>query len=1220
MNSHSKYFVHGILPLVLIFIAVISGFLLLRSNQQRLYETERHIDQQIENATNGKELGLLMVSNLGDISTTFYMILVSDDTHRQKALLAEVDSSVKQIFALADVLSHGGTASILSRGPKDLSSSLSYEPESSSQFAPHIVVLEKLLLDIQAEVHKTPDFTLDRNNALLGGQTDDLRVTGLKLRIFEEGIRIKLGQVREQVLTVVSSVADTLTQLKLSLELARKASQRRDIQSLFVIFIVTFSFICVVLRQMRSAQKRLVKTINQLEVAQEELYMSHCEVLALNDTLEEQVDSRTAELKVSEQQWSDAFNAVNSPLFIHDRKGRILKANRAYLDLAEVSLENAVGALYWSLFPSRNMPLPGCLCTPYQVQEKDHISETNIHVKDRIFRSQSFSVRSHGGEYLYGMHLLEDVTEQVANRAQLQASERRFRDLTDSLDISLILVDHNQQVLMLNQAARDCYSLNDRDYLGARCSEIFARHGIVCDEDSVKRVFKDGRTVSTQRQTSSGRIFELKFHPILDTEGRVVACTIETFDVSDRENFIAKLKRYEQIVATSCDLVAFFDADCCYLAVNSEYARYLGQSEAKIIGRHISDVIGLDRYCDYLHYKDRIFDEKETVVVTEWIEYPNRGRRFVEFSVFPYLDTDVVSGFVVRGRDITEQNEQNARLRLSGKILENIAEGILVTDSDGMIRAVNPAFSKITGFSEAEVIGKNANLLQSGRQDDGFYRQMWSALKNVGYWGGEIWNRRKNGEVYPELLTINTITDDEDNLNYVAVFSDISSVKKTSEKLEYLAHHNPLTGLPNRRLLQARLEHSLQNAKREGTRGAVIYIDLDNFKKINDSLGHDAGDEVLKTVAERLMIGARQVDTVAHLSGDEFVTVLHKTKSIDDAVTRATQIIESLQQPFLVEEYELMVGGSLGIAEYDGTSESIDSLLKNADAAMYKAKEGGKNRYHVYSPDLTETAVEKVLMESHLRKALERGELFLNYQPQVDLHTGRIVAAEALLRWVHPELGSVPPDKFIPLSEETGQIIPIGEWVLKTACQQMMEWRKKGLGMKRIAVNLSGKQIQLKDLHKQVEQLLYETGLPSGSLELEITEGFVMQHPEQSIAVLQNIRNLGVELSIDDFGTGHSSLNYLKRLPINRLKIDRTFVNDIGTKMEGEAITRAIIAMGRSLSLQITAEGVETAEQHEYLEAHGCHEAQGYLFSYPLSAQEMLELLESNKILTRYAC
>ncbi len=1225
MIPEVRYLLRGLLPLGLVVVVVLAGFLLLFSNQNRLFQTEQQLNGRIHNATNGKALGELIVSQLGIVSTRFYMALVSADTERQKRLLKEVDVCLGDISAAARVLSKGGVYSrrlpLGRSGSEAVSYDLAYDPDQAHIAHIDFPSLERQLVDLKRLMGQTLELTRLRNTLLQSDNSTELHQAGLEIRAFENQVSSHLQQVSYLAGLIVSNTTGNLAALTRSVNQGRAESRQHDIRWTVSVILLVCGFIALVLRQVSSSQRRLEKTINQLEQAKANLADSHAEILALNETLEQEVERRTAELTVSEQQWSDAFNAISTPMFIHDKKGRIIKANQAYLDTAGVSLEQAVGEYYWTVFPRRNMPLPGCLCTPHEINEKSRVTEMTLQVDDRMFRSQSFVVRNREGGYLYGMHLLEDVTEKARIRKELQASEKRFRDVTNSIDESLILVDREQRILMLNRAAERTYHLNSSDYIGQHCHDIFHHQGVICDDCSVAEVFASGRLVVTQKRLEDGRVLDLKIYPICTDDGEVTACTIVTSDISERVKYIENLRRYQQIVSTSRDIVAFFDTDHRYLAVNAEYASYFNLSEQDIVGRHASDIIGRERYNEYLTYQDQVFMEKTPLNQRLWVDYPARGRRFMDISVFPYVDDEgAVIGLVVRGQDLTERNEQEERLRLAAKVLESTSEGIVITDCQGQIMAVNPAFTRITGYREDEVAGKNPRILKSGRHDDSFYREMWLSLQESGQWRGEIWNRRKDGEVYPELLTITTMTSDAETTHYVAVFSDISAIKKTSEKLEHLAHHNALTGLPNRRLLQARLEHSLQNARREGTRGAVIYIDLDNFKKINDSLGHSAGDEVLKTVAERLMKNARQVDTVAHLSGDEFVIVLHKTKTIDDAITRAEQIIAGLQQPFQVENYELFISGSLGIAEYDATTQDIETLLKNADAAMYKAKESGKNRYHVYSPELTEQAVERVLMESHLRRALDRNELVLFYQPQIDMTSGRIVAAEALLRWEHPDLGIVPPDKFIPLSEETGLIIPIGEWVLRTACRQMMAWRKRGLGLKRIAVNVSGKQIQLKDLHKMVEQVLIETGLPSGSLELEITEGFIMQHPEQSIAVLQSIRNLGVELSIDDFGTGHSSLNYLKRLPINRLKIDRTFVNDICDEMEGEAITRAVIAMGRSLNLQITAEGVETPEQHEFLDMHGCHEAQGFLFCRPLPAEKMQKLLESDTVLTRYAC
>ncbi|MCK5912798.1 MAG: EAL domain-containing protein, partial [Desulfuromusa sp.] len=808
---------------------------------------------------------------------------------------------------------------------------------------------------------------------------------------------------------------------------------------------------------------------------------------------------------------------------------------------------------------------------------------------------------------------MEDVTEKRKISIALQESEKRFREVTNSLNDVLILIDTDLKVQLLNNAAITAYGVTDKNYIGKSCHEVFWNCGDVCENCPTLETMRTGKTFRAMRYMEDGTILDRTICPVHDQAGKIIASAIIASDVTERERQIEKLKRFEQIMSTSTDLIAFFDGQHRYLAANSEYANYFGISVDEIIGKHAAEVLGKDRYAWFLPYGETVFGEGKPVTLTTWIDYPVVGKRYMEVNLTPYLDGDgQVTGFVSRTVDITEKHEQDAKLRLSAAVFESTIEGIVITDADGVILAINQAFSEITGYTEADVLGENPRILKSDQHDTTFYQNMWQSLIDNGKWRGEVWNRRKTGEIYPELMTISSIRNDEgETINYVAVFTDITASKQAEDQLKYQAHHHPLTGLPNRLLLFARLEHSIQHVKRERERGAVMFLDLDNFKKVNDSLGHKAGDEVLKEVASRLQKGSREVDTVAHLGGDEFVIVMQSIRTVRDATTRAQQILDSLQKPFIVETYELYVSGSIGITEFTGAGENLESLLKNADSAMYKAKEEGKNCYQIYSSDLTEAAIEKVLLETHLRRALERNELVLHYQPQVDLPNGNIVAMEALVRWQHPDLGLLAPDKFISLSEETGLIIPMGEWILKTACEQLLIWRKQGYNLRRIAVNLSGKRIQQKNLLEVVERILLETGCPPDSLELEITEGFIMQHPEQSISVLQQIRALGVELSIDDFGTGHSSLNYLRRLPISRLKIDRTFVWDIGESSDGEAITKAVIAMGQSLNLQITAEGIETPEQRKFVEEHGCNEAQGYKFSRPLPAGEVSALLES---------
>ena len=487
---------------------------------------------------------------------------------------------------------------------------------------------------------------------------------------------------------------------------------------------------------------------------------------------------------------------------------------------------------------------------------------------------------------------------------------------------------------------------------------------------------------------------------------------------------------------------------------------------------------------------------------------------------------------------------------------------------------------------------------------------MWSALLDHGEWKGEISGRRKNGELFPKWQTITGIRDDDGVLtHYVSVFSDISHIKESEKQLQHLAHHDSLTGLPNRLLLLARLEHSLQHASRNGCHVAVMFLDLDHFKKINDSFGHPVGDQLLKMVATRLLSAVRKDDTVARLGGDELTVILGSLSDANYAATAAKSILERLAKPFHLEGQDVFVSASIGISIYPQDGKDTTTLLKNADTAMYMAKHEGRRRYYFYSEDLTERAYEALTLESQLHRALEREELFLHYQPQVSLQDGRIVGVEALLRWQHPELGWVPPDRFIPLAEENGLIGPIGKWVLHTACGQAKAWQDQGLARVRMSVNLSGRQLAREDIVDEVGEALEATGLSPLCLELELTESSVMTQAGHTTTTLDALRALGTTIAIDDFGTGYSSLAYLKRFPVDRLKIDRSFVRDIPQDESDVALARAIVALAQSLDLKVVAEGVETEEQRELLKTIGCQEMQGFLFSRPRAANDLAKLL-----------
>ncbi|WP_397451059.1 bifunctional diguanylate cyclase/phosphodiesterase [Pseudomonas sp. NA-150] len=556
-------------------------------------------------------------------------------------------------------------------------------------------------------------------------------------------------------------------------------------------------------------------------------------------------------------------------------------------------------------------------------------------------------------------------------------------------------------------------------------------------------------------------------------------------------------------------------------------------------------------------------------------------------------------------RDITERHQMQEKLQLAATVFESTAEGVLITDTRQRINAVNRAFSEITGYSEAEALGQTPRLLASGQHDSAFYAAMWYQLTAEGHWQGEISNRRKNGELYPSWLTISAVRNTDNVItHFVAVFADISSIKHAQAKLDYQAHHDPLTGLPNRTLFESRLQAALNHSQEACGQGAVLFLDLDRFKHINDSLGHPVGDLLLKDIAVRLKDQLRDVDTVARLGGDEFIILLPGLLHASDAEIVANKLLMCFGAPFQAGEHEFFISASIGTSLFPLDGSDVATLIKNADAAMYRSKAKGRNRVESYTRDLTAQASERIALEHELRRAIERNELSLNYQPKLSLLSQRLVGAEALIRWHHPTFGDVPPEHFISLAEENGMILQIGDWVLETACRQLRDWNLNYRSFGPLSVNLAGAQLRQPNLLLRIEQLLNENNLRPGCLQLEITENFIMSQAEEALAVLHKLKRLGVQLAIDDFGTGYSSLSYLKRLPLDILKIDQSFVRGLPDDTHDAAIVRAIIALGRSMQLTVIAEGVETREQQEFLALEGCEQIQGYIVSQPLTPEE----------------
>ncbi|MEE7627356.1 EAL domain-containing protein [Methylobacter sp. Wu8] len=558
--------------------------------------------------------------------------------------------------------------------------------------------------------------------------------------------------------------------------------------------------------------------------------------------------------------------------------------------------------------------------------------------------------------------------------------------------------------------------------------------------------------------------------------------------------------------------------------------------------------------------------------------------------------------------------ENNAALALAASVFES-QQGIVISNADNIIVRVNKAFSEMTSYSAEEAIGKNPSILKSGRHDTDFYRAMWQSIHNLGAWQGEIWNRRKNGEIYPEWLSITPVKNNGVITHYIGTMTDITEYKSAEAQIHQLAFYDSLTGLPNRRLLLERLQHGIEMCVRDNKLMTVMMLDLDNFKPVNDSLGHLAGDELLQQVARRLLDCLRTADMIARLGGDEFTVLLENITHADDAAHVAENIITALSKPFylVLEHKEVGIGVSIGISVYGQHGTTPQLLMDHADAALYKAKDSGRNCFAYFSEDLTIAARSRIELESRLRGVIEREELLVYYQPQVDIATDKIIGAEALIRWQQPVEGFTSPGQFIGFAEETGLIDIIGAWILREACRQGRQWLDAGLPPLVLAVNVSPHQFRHSNIISLVADVLNDTRFPAHCLELELTESGLMDNQDKTRFILDNLRQLGVHIAIDDFGTGYSSLAYLKHFPITTLKIDKSFIDDIPYQQDDMAIASTIIAMGHILGFKILAEGVETPEQLAFLLEKGCDNYQGYIKSKPVPAHEFVRLLRDQQ-------
>ncbi|MDE1340309.1 putative bifunctional diguanylate cyclase/phosphodiesterase [Vibrio aestuarianus] len=652
-----------------------------------------------------------------------------------------------------------------------------------------------------------------------------------------------------------------------------------------------------------------------------------------------------------------------------------------------------------------------------------------------------------------------------------------------------------------------------------------------------------------------------------------------------------------------------------YILCNKAVEKAWGLSAQQILGCDDYQLFDDELARKFISADQWVIDNQSQLVVEECSSTDeDQSEVWLETIKAPiYSASGQLLGTMGMTRNVTRRRQLENQLNLTTQIFNHSREGVMITDDKANVIDVNAAFTAITGYQADEVIGRNPRILRSGHHDDAFYQAIWHNLSQNKSWKGEFLNRRKDGSLYPQLSTITPVFDDHQQVkNYLCVFEDISLRKAHEAKLEQMAYFDPLTELPNRTNLLQEIAHQIKRYNSTKLNFATLFLDIDHFKHINDSFGHYYGDQVLVELANRLKLCLKETDHIARIGGDEFVILLTKLPPEQSLAPILDNIFSVFERYFDFGEESLRLSTSIGIANYPQDGQTPEALLKNADTAMYLAKKNGRNGYAFYSPELTDVAISRVRLQSALYQGVELKQFSLVYQPQFNLHNQTLLGFEALIRWHHPQLGLVSPDEFIPMAEKSGAIQSIGEWVLRTACQQAKQWLDAEYPLDKLAVNVSAIQLKQSNFIEILTRILSESQLPAHKLEIEITEGFLIENKQKAIHDLQQIAELGVSIALDDFGTGYSSLSYLKGLPLQKLKIDRSFINDIPDDKESNAIVSAILAMGNSLSLIVTAEGIEDEKQMSYLDQIGCHFGQGYYLGRPLSVEDATNLLKKN--------
>lgn len=792
-------------------------------------------------------------------------------------------------------------------------------------------------------------------------------------------------------------------------------------------------------------------------------------------------------------------------------------------------------------------------------------------------------------------------------RHSAQSSWDRLSDAVESVNEAFALFDAEGRLVLFNRKWIEFYPWLKGFGAGSTLLEMreASRVHIRCEErqqGQENSEYSQGIEESYLEQLADGR-----WYLASDTNTSEGGKACVRVDVTESKKTEQDLRKLSRALEQSPASVVITDTDGYIEYVNPKFEEMSGYAADEAIGQNPRILKSGDKKPE--EYKD-LWD---TITAgQEWRGVFHNKRKdgsiYWEAASISGLrgDHGDITHYIAVKEDITARKRAEDQLRMNATVFETASEGILVTDANNRVMTVNPAFTRITGYQPEEIVGKDPKILSSGRHDPEFYHSMWEQIHRKGFWSGEVWNRRKDGSIYPEWISIVEMRDEKSDKvkEYVAVFSDISQRKRDEEQIRRQANYDALTGLPNRSLFFDRLNQAVISARREKWLLGLLFVDLDRFKAVNDTFGHVMGDEILQEVGERLKVCVRDSDTVARLGGDEFVVLVHDLAEVNDAALVADKVIDQMSAPFLISGRKVSLGASIGITIYPEDTQNAEEMMRNADMAMYRAKEGGRNRYQFFTVGMQEQVKERMELEQDLRQAIERDEFMLYYQPIVDAKSGALTSVEALLRWKHPKKGIISPDIFIPLAEEVGMIIPIGGCVFEEACRQLREWRDDGLDFA-VSVNISYRQLSKEFSPWVVSSILKEHGVRGEWLTLEITEGLLMDGSPEVMEWLNGFKNLGISLSIDDFGTGYSSLSYLKRFPVDALKIDRSFVDGLPEDDGDASLVDAILAMAQSLGIQVVAEGVENEQQSQFLQQLGCDRLQGFYYGKPMPEPDL---------------